>query len=73
MKLLKFNKKRLWSRRASIPLPLACKASALPFELRPLRGHPGLNRGPIGLQPIALPLSYTPQISYDPYLTIIVI
>ncbi len=25
-----------WRMRASIPLPLACKASALPFELIPL-------------------------------------
>ena len=24
------------------------------------RGHTDLNHGPIGLQPIALPLSYTP-------------
>ncbi len=29
------------------------------FEKK-LRGHPELNRGPIDLQSIALPLSYTP-------------
>ena len=32
-----------WRRRVSIPVPLACKASALPFELHPqwmTRGHP---------------------------------
>ena len=29
--------KREWRMRASIPLPLTCKASALPFELIPLR------------------------------------
>ena len=27
-----------------------------------LRGHTDLNHGPIGLQPIALPLSYIPNI-----------
>ena len=27
------------------------------------RGHTDLNHGPIGLQPIALPLSYTPGLS----------
>ena len=26
-----------------------------------LRGHPGLNRGPLDLQSNALPLSYTPD------------
>ena len=28
---------------------------------RKLRGHSDLNQGPIGLQPMALPLSYTPS------------
>ena len=27
-----------------------------------VRGHTELNHGPIGLQPIALPLSYTPDL-----------
>ncbi|KAG0576837.1 hypothetical protein KC19_5G111600 [Ceratodon purpureus] len=27
----------IWRRRVSIPVPLACKASALPFELHPHR------------------------------------
>ncbi len=27
--------KKTWRRRASIPVPLACKANALPFELHP--------------------------------------
>jgi hypothetical protein len=29
-----------WRRRVSIPVPLACKASALPFELHPQTGIP---------------------------------
>ncbi len=29
------TKKGTWRRRVSIPVPLACKASALPFELHP--------------------------------------
>jgi hypothetical protein len=29
------HKQKDWRRGASIPLPLACEASALPFELRP--------------------------------------
>ena len=29
----------LWRSGASIPVPLACKASALPFELHPLHPH----------------------------------
>ena len=31
------GKKKMWSWRVSIPLPSACKADALPFELQPLR------------------------------------
>ena len=31
----KGEKKKKWRCRASIPVPLACKASALPFELHP--------------------------------------
>ena len=35
-------------------------------ELRSfIRAHPGLNRGPIGLQPIALPLSYRPTLEME--------
>ena len=30
------NKRRFWRCGASIPVPLACEASALPFELHPL-------------------------------------
>ena len=30
------------------------------------RAHPELNRGPIGLQPIALPLSYRPDVTFTP-------
>ena len=33
-----------WRCGASIPVPLACKASALPFELHPHLHHPGLAR-----------------------------
>ena len=29
-----------------------------------VRGHTDLNHGPIGLQPIALPLSYIPKIYF---------
>lgn len=29
-----------------------------------VRGHPGLNRGPLDLQSNALPLSYTPRAGY---------
>ncbi len=43
--LIVFSRKRevvgtktpTWKRRVSIPVPLACKASALPFELHPQR------------------------------------
>ena len=31
------------------------------FEKKNVRGHTDLNHGPIGLQPIALPLSYIPK------------
>ena len=31
------------------------------FEKKNVRGHTDLNHGPIGLQPIALPLSYIPN------------
>lgn len=31
----KNHNNRVWRRRVSIPVPLACKASALPFELHP--------------------------------------
>ena len=34
--MLPLHQRCLWRTRASIPLPLACKASALPFELVPL-------------------------------------
>ena len=41
------------------------------FWARKKRGHWELNPGPIGLQPIALPLSYTPftlTLAESPYL-----
>ena len=31
-------------------------------EIKDIRGHTDLNHGPIGLQPIALPLSYIPNL-----------
>ena len=34
------------------------------FDKNSLRGHTDLNHGPIGLQPIALPLSYIPAGSH---------
>ena len=33
---------RHWSCRGSIPVPLTCKASALPFELQPLPALRGI-------------------------------
>ena len=39
-----------------------CPESCLHDSLQKyLRGHTDLNHGPIGLQPIALPLSYIPK------------
>ena len=35
------------------------------FEKKNVRGHTDLNHGPIGLQPIALPLSYIPRTVND--------
>ena len=37
-KVLESDREKRWRRWASIPLPAACKAAALPFELRPRSG-----------------------------------
>ena len=46
------------------PLPNLLTESSGIFSKKYVRGHTDLNHGPIGLQPIALPLSYIP--AYKP-------
>ncbi len=35
------------------------------YTQKKIRGHPGLNQGPLDLQSNALPLSYIPMMSLD--------
>ena len=44
------------------PLPNLLTESSGIFSKKYVRGHTDLNHGPIGLQPIALPLSYIPKL-----------
>ena len=44
------------------PLPNLLTENSGIFSKKYVRGHTDLNHGPIGLQPIALPLSYTPKL-----------
>ena len=48
--------------RTQIIDPRYCYKNLKKVEKKYLRGHSDLNQGPIGLQPIALPLSYTPEL-----------
>ena len=55
----------LWFTRPTL-CHWAIEADVICSEQKIVRGHTDLNHGPIGLQPIALPLSYIPTSSESP-------